>query len=434
MNDTIHLLVDQGVDSGRKIHVPPGGARLGRSSKNDISIVDPSLSRHHCRLFFKPDGSLWVTDLGSANETLVNDKAIQETRLHAGDRMTIGDTALHVLHDGIHALADLQSHGPPVVDLGLGDKPASAGGSRGNAFRRRMLMLIIGLACAFALVMWLPTLPSRLTQQQPAPQPKAPPQDLSLAIHYEKVQADHDNIFRYFLTLSKENRLTIEIDDLANDRHVRKEKQVEPQFVRLLANDIRDSGFDTLSQDYQGIRLNVLDESRLGITLGNRHHQVQVRNRVEPEIFKQVRETIENFGKDELGLWAIQFSSEELIGMAREALLLARKRYDEKEIRYGNLAEALLNLQEAEWYLETVEPKPEFYLDMLSLMSDARDELQARYDDRMFQAQRSIKLENWTEAARQLRILLELIPNHSDPRHQEARRKLLDAERRLQAR
>jgi pSer/pThr/pTyr-binding forkhead associated (FHA) protein len=47
--DPVHLMVVRGDDTGKAITVPAAGARLGRSSKNDIVLADPSLSRHHCR-------------------------------------------------------------------------------------------------------------------------------------------------------------------------------------------------------------------------------------------------------------------------------------------------------------------------------------------------------------------------------------------------
>ena len=76
-----------------RVTVGPEGARLGRSSKNDIILLDPLLSRHHCRLFFKPGEGLWLTDLGSANQTFVNAKPVQEVHLKPGDKISVGDTS-----------------------------------------------------------------------------------------------------------------------------------------------------------------------------------------------------------------------------------------------------------------------------------------------------------------------------------------------------
>jgi hypothetical protein len=49
----------------------------------------------------------------------------------------------------------------------------------------------------------------------------------------------------------------------------------------------------------------------------------------------------------------------------------------------------------------------------------------------MFLAERAIRLKDWNEAALQLRLLCEKIPDRADSRHQNARKKLLAVERHL---
>ena len=93
------LVVERGMDKGRIFDVGKDGARLGRSSQNDVAINDEKLSRHHCRIYFSPDGIPHLSDLGSANETLLNDVPIHEERLKSGDLITIGDTVLRVIED-----------------------------------------------------------------------------------------------------------------------------------------------------------------------------------------------------------------------------------------------------------------------------------------------------------------------------------------------
>ena len=140
------------------------------------------------------------------------------------------------------------------------------------------------------------------------------------------------------------------------------------------------------------------------------------------------------FGKNELGLWAIQFSPERLVEMAREAFLLGKRLYDEREIRHGNLAMAIQNFEKAEGDLETVEPKPDFYAETLSMITLCRQDLQDRYGERKFRAERAIRLSDWQNAARELRVICEMIPDRSDPRNEEAWKTLLDVERRIQTR
>ncbi|MFW6152292.1 MAG: hypothetical protein ACOC6C_04895, partial [Verrucomicrobiota bacterium] len=145
----------------------------------------------------------------------------------------------------------------------------------------------------------------------------------------------------------------------------------------------------------------------------------------------EVRQIIEECARNELGIWAMQFTQTELKNMAREAYLQGKKLYDEREVAVDNLSKAIDNLQEAELYLETVEPKPDFYDDLVVLLKDSEAELNRKYEDQNFRAQKEMRLQNWEEAATELRILLELIPDRSDPRNKKARKQLIEAERRI---
>ena len=113
MTQANHLFVSAGPDRGKQINVTPEGIRIGRSSKNDVVLVDPRLSRHHCRLFFRPDGNLCVADLGSVNKTYVNDIEVQEAVLNAGDIISLGETKISFVGEGI---VDKPAG---VIDLGL---------------------------------------------------------------------------------------------------------------------------------------------------------------------------------------------------------------------------------------------------------------------------------------------------------------------------
>jgi len=423
-----NMEIIHGLDKGRRVTVPADGGRLGRSSKNDIVLADPTLSRHHCRVFFD-DGRLQVADLGSANQTLVNDKPIRQAALQKGDRITIGDTVLEVLSPEMPAPGAASDTGAPGVDLGL-RQPAHKPTPRTLGMGPLLIVACVGVVLVGAA--WLA---KHLLDRRPAPAPRvvAPQPAETLEILYEKVEATAQNVFRYELRLSKEGVVAVRIDDVANERHVRKEKQVDNAYIQSLTRVIDESGLFSLEEDYQGIQPNILDSWDLSVTIGRKSHHVRVLNRVEPAVFREVRETIEEFGKNELGLWAIQFSPEKLVEMASDALLLGKKYYDEREIRYGNIADAIRSLDEAAWFLETVDPKPDFYPDIVAVASDAKEVLTAKYNDHDFRAERAIRLRDWTTAGAELRILCELVPDRSDSRNEKARRKLLDIERRLEA-
>ena len=427
MTGKYHIIVEKGPDKDRKIFIDPNGSRLGRSSNNDIALDDPALSRYNNRFFFKPDDGLWISDLGSVNTTLVNDKPVQEVRLQIGDRILVGETTLCVISDGVDGgTGDVAS----VVDLGFKSNQVNA-----TKKKKSNVHILIIIACVFAVIAlfgW----GGRLIEDSAKSSPKvsiavADHTPKVLEINYEKVIADKNNIFRYQLQLDADRMLSVQIDDLANKRHIRKEGEVSREYIDDFIRIMLDSGFCDLSDSYQGIQPDIYNLWDLSITIGRKTSRTKVLNRVEPEIFRAVREALEEAGRNELGLWAIEFSAEKLIEMANIANLLGKKLYDERDVKHGNMAASLKSFQEAEWYLETVEPKPDFYQEVISYIRDCKDDLEKRYENQNFLAERSIKLREWEQAAHELRILCQIIPSRDDKRNQDARKKLLDIESRI---
>lgn len=420
MRETAHLVVTEGPDKGKEITVPPEGVRIGRSSKNDVILVDPQLSRHHCRIFFKPDGRLCIADLGSANKTYVNDEEAQETDINPGDVISLGETTLAMAGDGTKPAG--------VIDLGL---QKGAEQAIGKPKRTSLLILAAVLLTAGTIAIWLPKLKTRPRQKPSAPsihQQKA----ADLTIKYEKVIADNQNIFRYALSLN-DLILEIEIDDLENNRHVIERTKVSEELVRNLERSLRGSGFSLLSEEYLGVQPDVFHQWDLSLTIGQDTHRSRVLNRAEPDAFRHTREILETFGQNELGLWAIQFSAEKLQEMAKEAYLEGKKLSDEREVKYGNLAGAIKSFKKAEWHLQTVEKKPDYYLSLRGLINQCTEDLEKKHIHQQFLADQAIHLKDWEKAATELRILCEIIPEREDERHQQARQKLLDVEARIQA-
>jgi len=438
MSDFHHLLVKAGPDAGMRIAVPTGGARLGRSSKNDIVLGDPLLSRHHCRLYFKPGDGLFVTDLASANGTMVNKRAIQDQQVVPGDLIQVGDTVIEVVSDslqeppGAPAAAEAAA---PVVDLGLKKAAGQDAAAARKSIGRLPLMVAAALVTLIALAAWAPKLLKRaVTPPPPVPAVQKAPDDLTLDVEYEKVQATPENIFRYYLRIAPDRTISIQIDDIANQRQVRKEKRVDQSLLHELSGSLRNSGFMALSADYSGIKPDVLEQFDLCVTIGRRAQRVRVLNRVEPDDFRKARETIEEFGKMELGIHAIQFAPEKLRQMASDAYLLARKLYDERDVKHANIALSVRHFDEADLYLETIEPKPDYYAEIIQIRNDAKRELEERYNDQKFRAERAIRLRDWPEASDALQAICELIPDRADPRNEEARKQLLDVQRRMNTR
>lgn len=441
-NKTTHLTIEKGAGKGKEIAVPPAGVRIGRSSNNDIVIKDPALSRFHCRIFFKPNEGLWAMDLGSANQTTLNGKPLTESRLHPGDRLELGSATFKVISD-IPADAPPEENKPPAVvdanapelfDSENEDAPqkGQTGSSRAKRGPAGPLLKFVTLALGSLVIVLL--IVAVIGNKTNAPAPPSYSDAMgseNIEIAYEKIQATPENIFRYALEI-RNSKLSIQVNDLANNKHVsgNQEKKVAEDLLQSLAETIRLSGFFKLRPEYIGEMPNNHEIMELTITLGRRAHKVKVLNTLEPPEFKRIRELVEEFGLNELGLTSIALSPEQLLEHANNSALLGRRLYDQRDIRNENLALAIRALKETEWYLETIEPKPDFYKDIVRLRAECEENLEKRYQDLRFAAERAIRLREWEEATKHLRIICDTITDRADERYEYARKKLIEVQQR----
>lgn len=70
---------------------------IGRGGGCDLDLPDEQVSRRHAALEPRSDGTFVLTDLGSANGTLVNGRPIASpVRLAGGEELRLGDTTCTV--------------------------------------------------------------------------------------------------------------------------------------------------------------------------------------------------------------------------------------------------------------------------------------------------------------------------------------------------
>lgn len=102
------LVVMSRPGEGRRLPVPPGGLTLGRDELLGPPFsTDNSMSRRHAAVNCRRDGSVDVTDLGSANGTYVNGSQVTAaTPMQASDVLRVGQVELRLEMSRPAALAD----------------------------------------------------------------------------------------------------------------------------------------------------------------------------------------------------------------------------------------------------------------------------------------------------------------------------------------
>ena len=436
------LLIVSGFGQGRRIQVGEGGVRLGRSSSNDVQLSDEELSRNHCLFEQSGDAGIRVTDLASANGTFVNGEQLgADTReLSVGDTLEVGASVIKVVPEG----GDFTP--PPVasVDLGLGAVSApngqmqNGGRSPGSPSPRRSPLanaLWVGtalvVAAAIAVVLYAPR-----GSEKPAVKPVdefVGPQ--LVALSYEKVEASASRIFRYQMTIDRSGMLHVSYDDVPGEnRHVDKKAKLSDAAMKRIYEILDTPGFSSLENAYTGASAaeeNALASYRIRVVKWNDVRDVLVENTTEPDAFRLVREALEAFSRNELGIWAIQYSREKLVELSAQSASVGDAKWDEREVEYGNLSAAAKAYREALFYLDTINPKPAGYAALKDKLARTEAELKRRYEDQRFLADKAINLGDWDQAQMELKILCSMVPDKDDPRYAEANAKLVDIENRI---
>lgn len=79
---------------------------VGRDTSCDVRVPLPEISRRHCQIVVDDEG-LTIRDLGSSNGTFVNYEPItEETRVHAGDVVSLGPLTFVARIDGVPGTID----------------------------------------------------------------------------------------------------------------------------------------------------------------------------------------------------------------------------------------------------------------------------------------------------------------------------------------
>ena len=110
-----HLMFTKGPEKGRTVDLEPGRTLvMGRGDECDVQILDPHVSRDHCRIEVQSNKTL-LSDSGGKYGTRVNGASIREHHLQPGDVIELGETLIRFGDSTAAAAVTLQPPGarPP---------------------------------------------------------------------------------------------------------------------------------------------------------------------------------------------------------------------------------------------------------------------------------------------------------------------------------
>lgn len=147
---------------GTNLEITEEKITIGRKEDNTIPVENPTVSGHHCEVFFE-DGYYLVRDLGSTNGTRINHRDIGDGKLRPKDIVQVGSVEFmfdaapgEVRTDEPEQTANVEvAPGPTAAPESFGNiSPFGArrSESRGLWF---VIIILIGLAALGALVLLL---------------------------------------------------------------------------------------------------------------------------------------------------------------------------------------------------------------------------------------------------------------------------------------
>ena len=236
-------------------------------------------------------------------------------------------------------------------------------------------------------------------------------------------KGDSEKLVRSQIDISAEGIMRFYFDDMGEGRHFYREVKLNPVEIQSLQQKVRDSGL--FSESYPG------DMSRphailmpaplltISVRLGSLENKASFYGDL-PESAASVKEELDMLRDKRLSFPSLTLSGKELVEKAQEAFSRGKFLYDERGSKTGNLFSSVCAFKEALVFLETVEPKPDFYLNVEEYLYRSREELELEFGRLRFQAEKAIRLMQWERARDNFKKLLAKIPDKTDERYKYA--------------
>ncbi len=108
----MQIVVEKGAGKGSIFRLHDGVNTLGRDMSSRVRLVDPKVSRRHCKIR-KVGLSVILYDLDARNGTSVNGKIVSECEIKVGDSIAVGAAILKVVDDDYAPSPDLAQSPAP---------------------------------------------------------------------------------------------------------------------------------------------------------------------------------------------------------------------------------------------------------------------------------------------------------------------------------
>jgi hypothetical protein len=251
--------------------------------------------------------------------------------------------------------------------------------------------------------------------------------------NYERLVIDAQHLFRYSLSYqAATNVLMLNVSDLGEadrsfSKRVELSKDAKDTLMKLLWEvDVSKIGEIFPERSHDGISF---ERRTLTLVRGTEVWQ-RVAENVSHALFNGICETLEFFARNELQVWAAQYSVAELEAMAEEQLAIADRYWEQRDLGDDKLWQAVVAYRKGLSALETLNPKPKSMVALTQGLQTAEALLGERYEAVLFEVDQALNTQRYDMAIQQLQKILRMIPERDDERHQQASEKLLTVEQR----
>lgn len=386
---SVQFTIVDGPEEGARFEFQQAQVTVGSDFSNDLILVHPDVAPKHFRVLEEGD-DIYLENLTGKNETKLNGVFISREPLHNGDELQVGPYVFHIaLERG--ALPDEAIHEPAVASI---MRPPT------KSFFRKPPVVGLGGLGFIVLVYLLFLLLGReeegqdLAQQGPVPLP-AP------GVFGHRVEGKNylDKVEFSFVARYPKYRLQYRPGFiLQNDK------------VTILLNGKRIGTLPRTVDRWADEAVSV-DLSQSLLKMGESNILTFDNTAYPPEKMQ--------WGIRDVSLMEVPIPKCD-VEVARKYVALSQDKYNEKRIAEGNLYDAIRYLRQGQEYMIACEDS-----DLKGLieetLSQYKKELQARFEEYMFNTKKFLKLRDYFAAQYELEQVLRYIPDETDRRHRQAK-------------